>query len=536
MTYSFYHNQDVPQTEPIPGKDMIQGRSGGYAFQVDVWQKLRRCLLIGTATNTYYANKRELTGEFIEVVKEAIAQDPQKVASEILYASDGHSINNSAPIFALVLLSAADNREAKYHFRQLFPQVIRTGSHFYEWLHYTKQVRGMGKIIKEMGQQWLSQDAKKLAYQLLKYQQRHGYTSRDALRLFKPTPATPAHDALFEWVARGWDNVKELNPIIYPPEIQEKIQQIWWFEYLKRNPDKGAIAVRDGRLTHEMVTGVANMDEGVWRQLFLEMPVGALLRNLGSLTEIGVLRPDTLADLDLVEAKLNNREVLKKARIHPIDVLKALKVYQSGGSLGRSKKTWTPVNRINDILDKALNLSFEVQEPTGKLFLHAVDVSASMSCPVSAGADLTCCEVAATMALATAKAEKNYIIRGFSQQFVDLGINRTDTFSSAIAKTRSHNFGSTDASLAFEWARVEGIKVDVFCVWTDNESFAGRRHPTKALAAYRSAVNPEAKAVYVSLAPYSTTLVDPSDARSYDIAGFDPSAPEYIQMVAKGIL
>ncbi len=278
------------------------------------------------------------------------------------------------------------------------------------------------------------------------------------------------------------------------------------------------------------------MTPEVWQELFEGMPMTALLRNLGSLTEIGVLRFDKVGNLDLVESKLNNPDALRSARIHPIDVLKALKTYDSGGRLGRSQKTWTPVPRIVSILDKALNLSFETQESTGKVFLHAIDVSGSMSQQVSGGADLACCEVAATMALATAKAEQNYIIRGFSNRFIDLGITSSDTFINALAKTHKHNFGSTDASLAYEWARQEKVHVDIFCTWTDNESFAGYQHPTQALMKYRTEINPNAKAIYISLAPYNITQVDPDDPLSYDIAGFDPSTPKVIQMIANGEL
>jgi len=151
------------------------------------------------------------------------------------------------------------------------------------------------------------------------------------------------------------------------------------------------------------------------------MPIGAMLRNLGSLTHLSVLRTDHSVDnLDRLEEVLNNRNYLRKGRIHPIDVLKALKTYASGGKVGRSKKTWTPVPRIVDILEKALEMSFKVVKPTNKVFLHAVDISGSMSGWVAESVGLTCCEIATAIPLVTAKAEKNYAIRGFSTKFIDL--------------------------------------------------------------------------------------------------------------------
>ncbi|MBD2196947.1 MULTISPECIES: TROVE domain-containing protein [Calothrix] len=534
MNYNFFTKKktNTPQTQPIPGREaeMIQGRSGGYMFDAGIWKMLRRCLLIGTAKSTYYAGKQELTEDFVTVIKQAVAENPGRVAEEILYASDGRAINNSAPILALVLLSMGETPEAKKAFGEIFGQVVRTGSHFYEWLNYTKSLRGFGKVVREAGKTWLSrEDVKGLAYQLLKYQQRQGFSHRDALRLFHVKPPTENHRQLYEWVVKGWEDL--------PADIpSEALAQIWWYEWLKRNPSETHTAIAQGRLTHEMAAPVGKMDRQAWQLLFQEMPIGAMLRNLGSLTELGVLRADESANILRVESVLNKQEHLRKGRIHPIDVLKALKTYQSGGKLGRSQKTWEPVPRIVDILEKALELSFDVVQPTGKVFMHAVDVSGSMCWGVVDSVGLTCCEIATTMALVTAKAEKNYMIRGFATEFRELGITAKDTFSSALSKASNQNFGGTDASVAYDWMIQNKFKADVICFWTDNESWAGYKHPSQALAQYREKVNPNAKAVYITLAPYNITLVDPKDPLSWDLAGFDPGTPRIIQMLATGEL
>jgi 60 kDa SS-A/Ro ribonucleoprotein len=277
---------------------------------------------------------------------------------------------------------------------------------------------------------------------------------------------------------------------------------------------------------------------GAWQLLFEDMPIGALLRNLGSLTEIGVLAYSKTCNqnLDRVAKVLNSKDHLRKGRIHPIDVLKALKTYRSGGSLGKSSKTWKPVPRIVDILELALEMSFDTIEPTGKVFMHAVDISGSMSYNSVGSINLTCCEIATTMALASAKAEQNYMIRGFSTEFISLKINRSDSCSSAIKKASDLNFGGTDASSAYNWMIKNKCYADVICFWTDSESWAGYKHPSQALAEYRKKVNPDAKAIYISLAANKITLVNPQDPNSWDIVGFDPSTPRLIQSIASGEL
>ena len=538
MTYSFYTNktQSTPQTEPIPGREseMIQGKSGGYMFDAGIWAMLRRCLILGTASDQYYSNKMELTGSFVNILKEAIALDPKRVADEILYASDGHAVNNHAPIFALVLLSMGSSKEAKQAFRDIFNKVIRTGSHFHEWMFYTKQLRGIGRTIREVGTAWLTRtDVSWLVYQMLKYPQRNDFSFRDELRLLKPAgkDLSPEHNFLYGYVTGKMKMEVVADPGLLLPGYPTAMLN--WYEWLKANPSEGVRAVKEGKLTHEMVAPICHMSKDVWQVLFEQMPIGALLRNLASLTEIGVLTFDNVKNLDRVEEVLTNKEYLKRGRIHPVDVLKALKTYESCGALGKSKKTWQKIDRIVDILEKATELAFETLEPTNKVFLHAIDVSGSMSWDSSTcGIGLKACEVAAVMALATAKAEKNYIIRGFSDTFRDLGITAKDTFSSACRKTRNHNHGGTNASVAYQWAIDNKVKVDVFCFWTDGESWAGYSHPSQVLAKYRKAINPNAKAVYVTVASNRITLVDPKDPMSFDFGGFDPSIPKAIQEIA----
>jgi 60 kDa SS-A/Ro ribonucleoprotein len=177
-------------------------------------------------------------------------------------------------------------------------------------------------------------DTKALAYQLLKYQQRHGFSNRDALRLFHIKPQTEDRDLLFKWVLNGWETLPDRS-------LTESLNQIWWYEWLKRNPSRTKEAIIKGRLTHEMAAPVGKMDRDAWQLLFEDMPIGALLRNLGSLTEIGVLAHSKenrawKKNLDRVANILNSKDRLRKGRIHPIDILQALKTYKSCGSIGRS--------------------------------------------------------------------------------------------------------------------------------------------------------------------------------------------------------
>ena len=67
----------------------------------------------------------------------------------------------------------------------------------------------------------------------------------------------------------------------------------------------------------------------VWDALLQQMPMTAMIRNLGKMTAIGLIKPLSETAKFIVR-KLSDETVLKHARIHPLAVLIAEKVYAQG--------------------------------------------------------------------------------------------------------------------------------------------------------------------------------------------------------------
>ena len=67
----------------------------------------------------------------------------------------------------------------------------------------------------------------------------------------------------------------------------------------------------------------------------------ALIRNLATMTRVGVLAPGSAGTAKVV-AQLGDAERLRKARVHPIAVLAALRTYAAGHG-ARGRHSWTPV-------------------------------------------------------------------------------------------------------------------------------------------------------------------------------------------------
>ena len=69
------------------------------------------------------------------------------------------------------------------------------------------------------------------------------------------------------------------------------------------------------------------------------------------------LVPDAEATRTVV-ARLGDRGAIRRARIHPLAVLAALKTYAQGRGM-KGHGTWTPVARVIDALDGAFYLAFD---------------------------------------------------------------------------------------------------------------------------------------------------------------------------------
>ncbi|KAI6661891.1 60 kDa SS-A/Ro ribonucleoprotein-like [Oopsacas minuta] len=235
----------------------------------------------------------------------------------------------------------------------------------------------------------------------------------------------------------------------------------------------------------------------------------------------------------LVCKKLKNESMLKSAKIHPFNLLLALKVYKAGKG-DKGSLSWTPVPAIVSALDAAFYLSFKFVEPTGKKFLLALDVSGSMTSPILGTRVVSCRDASAAMAMVTMKTEANFHVLGFSHKLVDVPINASMDLNTVTETISAIPMGATDCSLPFEWALKKKVNVDIFIVYTDNETYFGAIHPFEALKKYRSIVNPEAKLIVVGMTANEFTIADPDDAGMLDIAGFDSSAPGVIRSFAMG--
>ena len=195
---------------------------------------------------------------------------------------------------------------------------------------------------------------------------------------------------------------------------------------------------------------------------------------------------------------------------------------------------------VVDALDGAFYLAFGNATATGKRIMLALDVSGSMASPVHGMSFVSCREASAAMALVTAATEPEHRFVAFTNGgyrsrwsgvgsgLSSLAISPRQRLDDVVKSVEGLPFGGTDCALPIVEALNRRWAVDLFVVFTDNETWAGDIHPAQALRTYRERTGIAAKLVVVAMASNGFTIADPDDAGMLDVVGFDTATPQVI--------
>ncbi|MFF0866882.1 TROVE domain-containing protein [Nonomuraea sp. NPDC003560] len=532
----------TPQTQPIPGRtDQVRNAAGGYAFAKDVWRKLEDFLILGTTGGTYYVGENQLTADNAGVLFQAIAEDGPRVVrllTDISTARPPRAPKQRPALFALAACYAKGDDDTRRAAKQALAKVARTTDHLAQFFGYYKNLGGkatgrgtaptMGRSLRTaLGSWFLTGEADAVAFKACKAAQRRtpqgeAFALRDVLRIAHPVADSDQRRTLFGWIA---GNVSD-------DEARDELPAVDRFLTAKAvtTAEDAVRVVTEAKVPWEFLPDSVLKEPSVWEALIETVGLTALIRNLARMTRLGTLKPMADATSRAV-LRLTDQQAILRARIHPMDAWLAMRVYASGQAQPDPRAdvhTWQPVPAILDALEETYELSFGAVEPSGKRLLVAVDSSGSMSwgggVRVGGSPIGSPYEVGNAMAVMLSRIEKG-----------DLHVIDVDTSVHASKVTPRTNLreiaswqpsgGGTDLSLPFTWAREQRMEVDGIIVFTDNETWAGRSHPTQGLDAYRRTVNADARVVVAAMTPAGHSIGDAKDEGVLNVAGLDASLP-----------
>ncbi|KQW86826.1 RNA-binding protein [Brevundimonas sp. Root1279] len=517
---------------------LVPNSAGGFAFPVDDWTRLKRFLILGSESASYYAGARTLTRENAQAVERCLAADGARAVETIVQVSEaGRAPKNDPALFALALAASVGDEATRALALAALPRVARTGTHLFQFAAAVDGLRGWGRGLRRAVARWyLDMPLDRLALQAVKYGAREGWSHRDLLRLAHPKAAAEdaGRRALFDWLC-GREVEAETLPALVRATIQAR----------SLKDERAALAelIRMESLPREAVPTEALKDAAIWDALLADMPSTALIRTLNRMTAVGLVAPGSDAAAHVL-GRLRDARVLAKARVHPMQLLLAQRTYGSGRG-EKGSLTWDPVIPVVDALDDAFYQAFETVEPSGKRMLVALDVSGSMGVAGVAGSSLTAREAAAAMALVTLATEPHTHVVGFTAGLPGawrsggamhgyevgispLSLSPRQRLGDAVASVANLPFGGTDCAAPMLYALDRGLKVDAFVIYTDSETWAGQVKPVEALRRYRQATGIPAKLVVVGLVSNGFSIADPTDGGMLDVVGFDAAAPALI--------
>ncbi len=544
---AIFSRRETHQQDLLPGTTQVENNAGGYVWEVSPWQRLDRFLVLGSEAGTYYVAERKLMLDNASNAMRCLQEDGLRTVQRVVEISEaGRAPKNDPALFVLAMAAAKGSEETRKAALAALPRVARTGTHLFQFLKFSRELRGWGRGLRKAVAAWYgAQPVEDMVYQTIKYRQRQGWTHRDALRLAHPKARSEQENAVYHWITQGWPTVGS------EPHPDAVLRKVWAFEGLQRAGSEAEVVrwVSEFDLPWEAVPSQWLGSAGVWEALLPRLPMTALLRNLGRISAIGLLADQSAAEKLVVE-RLQNAGRLQAARIHPLAVLLAMKTYAEGHG-EKGSLTWQPVSGVVDALDQAFYLAFGAVQPSGKRLMLALDVSGSMAESKIAGTSLKAREAAAAMALVTANVESDYVVTVFSsagahfmsfqdgRSYANAGISTFDLsprlrLDEAVRKTSNLPFGGTDCSLPMRYALQRGLQVDGFVIYTDSETWAGPMHPSAALQKYRQATGIPARLVVVGMTSTGFSIADPNDRGMLDVVGFDPAAAQVIPDFIKG--
>lgn len=505
---------------------------GKEVYELSQKDVLRRFMFLGTEKGTFYASPTKLTELHMDNLKNLLTNKKYDVILDVVKEYMPKVFKRDYILLVLAyscsFIKLSPNQEDeekkfKEEFLKCASEVCITPYYLFMFIEFYQEInkklfdgaKAWNNSIKKMVADWyLSKDSKKLAYLVTKYRKRNNFTHRDVLRLCHVKSLDSCINMVFAFVVKEYGTEGRIQ-CLRESKTDEIYSYLEAFEKIHKEESEENVAelIKKYKFTREHVPTPLLKSKMVWEALLEEMPGIALLRNLNTITELGIL-DDKVSHTKVIEK-------IEKIKAHPVQILISLKQYAAGKGF-KGNKVWNPDRNVVDSLDKLFYDSFTNLVPTNKRILLALDVSGSMGWNSVCGIEcMNAMEISCAMAMVFDNLEKDVDIMGFSHKFTPLSISSRKRLDDNINVISNLPFGATDISLPFTWAQKNKKLYDVVIVFTDNETNSNEKRPVDALRNYKQEFGLDTKLIVCAMAATDFTIADPNDKSMMDIAGFD---------------
>ena len=264
--------------------------------------------MLGSEQNSYYSTTKTQTNENYESLLECISEDGIRAVKCIVEISDtGRAPKNASAVFSLAVCAAFGDKMTKETAFRSMPLVARIATDFFAFIDsYKKLGGGFGVVARKGIAAWYhDKEISNVAYQIIKYRQRNGWTHLDALRLSHARPRNEAESNLFAFAKSLAGHEKTTYDVDLLPQAAQGYLNA---QATSKVSDIVKLIV-DYRLPREAIPTNFLNEIVVWEALLQNMPATALTRNLGKMSSIGLFDGGVSnANTQLVVNRFNDAE------------------------------------------------------------------------------------------------------------------------------------------------------------------------------------------------------------------------------------
>ena len=474
-----------------------------YAF--DAKHELAQFAVTGCLSNTFYCNA---SGQLARALDLATRVDAGFIARTAVYARE-HGAMKDMPALLLAVLSVKDPALL----RKVFGRVIDNGRMLRTFVQILRSGvagrKSLGSAPKALVREWLANASER---KLLDAAVGADPSLKDVVCMVHPKPADRMREAFYGWLL-GREYALDALPV--------KLQEFLVYKVDRTQP------VPD--VPFQMLTALG-LGRAEWTAIARQAPWQMLRMNLNTFARHGVFEEKGLAER--VAAKLRDREAIRKARALPYQLLAA---YVTAANVPAI---------VRDALQDAMEIALENVPAFAGRVAVCPDVSGSMSSAVTghrrgATSAVRCIDVAALMAAAVLRTNRDAVVLPFEQCVRELELNPRDSVMTNARTLASIGGGGTNCSSPLRWMNQRRVSADLVILVSDNESWvdANKRGATETMRQWTEfkVRNPAAKLVCIDVQPNSTTQAQERDD-VMNVGGFSDEVFGIVGAFASGEL
>ncbi len=493
-----------------PKADTIN-EAGGRAYKLSPKAALAQYAATGTFTRTFYAEAGEQLKKVLELTKEL---DAEFVAKTAVFART-RGYMKDIPALLVAVLSTKDKRL----FEKTFPLVIDNGKMLRNFVQIMRSGavgrKSLGSLPKRLVREWFET---RKAEQIFKQSIGQSPSFADVLKMVHPKPKDAERAALY-----GYFIGREIDADKLPEIVKS-------FERFKNGDSMEVPAV-----PFQMLTALP-ISTKEWTEIARNAAWQMTRMNLNTFQRHGVFRDAEM--VELIAARLRDREAIRKARVFPYQLLVAYAAASQNNQIPRE---------ITEALQDAMEIAIEnVPAIDGKVYVFP-DVSGSMSSAVTgyrpgATSTVRCIDVAALVAAAILRKNPTAEIIPFEQSVVKVALNPRDSVMTNAQKLAAVGGGGTNCSAPLVSLNAKRAKGDLVIYVSDNESWVDskrswNRGATATMTQWNEfkSRNRDAKLVCIDIQPNASTQAA-ERADILNIGGFSDTVFDVVSEFSKGTL